>query len=172
MYCSNCGAPLPAQQNYCPYCGRPVGAAAPATIAGPASQQLAGHLHLLAIFWFIIAALWAIPAFVLFTVGTAAGVAGRGAGMEMPWRVPWVIGPLVAYTIAAFLLLVAFLCFIVAWGLLKVRPWARVLALVLGFISLLHPPFGTALGIYTLWVLLPAPAGEEYDRLAAQREGT
>jgi len=40
------------------------------------------------------------------------------------------------------------------------------LTLVLGFVSLIHIPFGTALGIYTIWVLLPAKADEEYRRLA------
>ncbi len=47
--------------------------------------------------------------------------------------------------------------------------WARVLAILLGFISLFNIPFGTALGVYTLWVLLPAPSGEEYEALAASR---
>jgi hypothetical protein len=34
------------------------------------------------------------------------------------------------------------------------RPWARLLALMLGSVDLLLLPYGTALGIYTLWVLL------------------
>jgi len=34
------------------------------------------------------------------------------------------------------------------------RPWARLLALVLGSVDLLLLPYGTALGIYALWVLL------------------
>ena len=45
-------------------------------------------------------------------------------------------------------------------------PWARVLGLVLGFLALLRPPFGTALGIYTLWGLLPDHSGQEYERLS------
>ena len=51
-------------------------------------------------------------------------------------------------------------------GLLERRSWARVLAIVLGIISLIHMPFGTALGIYTLWVLMPAESEREYRRLA------
>jgi hypothetical protein len=46
------------------------------------------------------------------------------------------------------------------------RPSARMLAIVLGCISLIHLPFGTALGIYTLWVLLPADADTEYRSMA------
>jgi len=34
------------------------------------------------------------------------------------------------------------------------RPWSRVLALTLGAVDLLLLPYGTALGCYTLWVLL------------------
>jgi len=38
-------------------------------------------------------------------------------------------------------------------GLLKRKYWAKILVLVLGFLNLLHFPFGTALGIYTIWLL-------------------
>jgi len=34
------------------------------------------------------------------------------------------------------------------------RPWARIAALLLGSIDLLLLPYGTALGVYALWVLL------------------
>jgi hypothetical protein len=36
-------------------------------------------------------------------------------------------------------------------------------------LALIHIPFGTALGVYTLWVLLPAKAEEEYENY--QRAG-
>jgi len=39
-------------------------------------------------------------------------------------------------------------------GLLRLRPWARILGIVLSALSLLMVPFGTLLGIYGLWVLL------------------
>jgi len=51
------------------------------------------------------------------------------------------------------------------YGLLQREPWARVIALVLGFLSLFNIPFGTAVGVYTMWVLLPAQSQEEYDAL-------
>jgi hypothetical protein len=54
----------------------------------------------------------------------------------------------------------------VGWGLMQHRPWARIIAVILGVLVLFHPPFGTALGIYTLWVLLSDDAGPQYDRLA------
>lgn len=41
------------------------------------------------------------------------------------------------------------------------RPWARLVALMLGSVDLLLLPYGTALGVYALWVLL----SEEGKRL-------
>jgi hypothetical protein len=52
--------------------------------------------------------------------------------------------------------------FFAGWGLLERAPWARMLTIVLGCFALLHMPLGTALGIYTLWVLLPAESEREY----------
>ena len=39
------------------------------------------------------------------------------------------------------------------WGLLQRKSWSRVLAIVVGVISLVNFPFGTVLGIYTLWAM-------------------
>ena len=40
------------------------------------------------------------------------------------------------------------------------------LAIVMACLNMVHMPFGTALGIYTLWVLLPAASEQEYRSLA------
>jgi glucose uptake protein GlcU len=55
--------------------------------------------------------------------------------------------------------------FIAGWGLLQRQEWARIVALVVGFVALLSVPIGTALGIYTLWVLLPSQSDDEYKAL-------
>jgi hypothetical protein len=55
---------------------------------------------------------------------------------------------------------------IAGWGLLQRQDWARTVALVVAFIALLSVPIGTALGIYTLWVLLPNQSDDEYKALA------
>jgi Na+-driven multidrug efflux pump len=38
-------------------------------------------------------------------------------------------------------------------GLLKSQGWARILVLILSFLGLLNFPIGTAVGIYSIWVL-------------------
>ncbi len=182
MYCNHCGAVIDAGASVCPACGRVVTAAPGTTTPVPgspapnlpagaksygraATQRLAGHVHLLAIFWFVVAFLWLIPAAVVFGIGTAARYA---IPADQPGeQIARALGPLVLHTVGFFLFLIAVLCFLAAWGLLKLRPWARGLVIVLGIISLFHPPLGTALGIYTLWVLLGGTAGADYETLAA-----
>jgi len=55
---------------------------------------------------------------------------------------------------------------LLAWGLFERESWARVLGIVVGILALLRFPLGTALGIYTLWVLLPESSGREYERMS------
>jgi hypothetical protein len=57
--------------------------------------------------------------------------------------------------------IVAFILFVFAApgliggiGLLKRGSWARILVLIVGCLNLLSVPFGTALGVYTIWVLV------------------
>jgi hypothetical protein len=38
-------------------------------------------------------------------------------------------------------------------GLIQHKEWARILMLVISFVSLVHVPFGTALGVYTMIIL-------------------
>jgi hypothetical protein len=53
---------------------------------------------------------------------------------------------------------------IAGYGLLKRRPWARMVAIVLGLLGLVNMPFGTALGIYTLWVLFQPDAAGIFEQ--------
>lgn len=62
----------------------------------------------------------------------------------------------VGTAIASFLILISLPGMLAGIGLLKMRPWARIVAIVIGVLHILSFPIGTALGIYTLWVLLNA----------------
>jgi hypothetical protein len=52
-------------------------------------------------------------------------------------------------------------------GLLKYRQWARITLLVVGFINLILVPFGTILGIYTIWVLMNVEVKDMFESRAA-----
>jgi hypothetical protein len=45
-------------------------------------------------------------------------------------------------------------CFVVSYGLLKRRQWAKVAALVVGILNIPVVPLGTVVGIYALWFFL------------------
>jgi hypothetical protein len=48
------------------------------------------------------------------------------------------------------------------YGLLKLRPWARTLTIVLAIFELIRFPFGTIVGIYSLWVLLSSEGAAQF----------
>ena len=61
---------------------------------------------------------------------------------------------IVGFVVFAVLLVISIPALIGGIGLLKHRNWARILLLIVSAVNLLNIPFGTALGAYSLWVLL------------------
>ena len=156
MFCHFCGARLEPSASFCATCGRPLGSRP----LMPAQGRIAGHVRLLGIFWIAMSAFHLLPALFMFSI-----FGGHGPsfwfGAPVP---PFVFGFMRIF--GMLFLAGGILGIIAGWGLLDRQPWARMLAIVLGFINLIHIPFGTALGIYTLWVLLPAESELEYRRVA------
>ena len=52
---------------------------------------------------------------------------------------------------------------VAGYGLLRRRTWGRVLALVVSFLNLFNFPLGTAMGVYSGWVLLQDSASEAFS---------
>ena len=139
---------------FCPACGKAVG-----TVPFmPPSNRVAGHVRLLGILWLAISAFRLMPALFLLAF----------FGHVLPFLPPGVPGFVhgILQVVGVLLLAGAALGIATGWGLLDRQPWARTLALVMGFLNLIDMPFGTALGIYTLWVLLPARSEQEYRTIA------
>ena len=156
MYCNRCGKEMAVGQQFCPACGAQVADASGLTVG-----RVQRHIQLLAI-------LWLVYSFFTFLVGAAALLVANIVFVELGRRsedFPGFVRPLVT-AVAIVILIKAFVGFAAGWGLLQRERWARALTLVLAFISLLNAPFGLALGIYSLWVLLPDSASAEYDQLA------
>lgn len=156
MYCESCGTQIQADARFCSGCGRSV----EPVLARPSEGRVNRHLRLLAILWIALGALRLVAAAALYTVG-------RFVVLYLPIApVPERFLGGILTLVASFFMLKAILALIAGWGLLDYQPWARMFALVLGFLALLLPPVGTALGIYTLWVLLPEQSEQEYRALA------
>lgn len=64
------------------------------------------------------------------------------------------IVPLILVPIAIIILVVSIVGITGAIGVLKRKSWARIVLLVISFFNLMRIPLGTALGVYTIWVLM------------------
>jgi hypothetical protein len=53
-------------------------------------------------------------------------------------------------------------------GLLSYQPWARILTIVLSILDLISVPFGTALGVYGLWVLFTTEGAQLFEQGGAR----
>ena len=187
MYCDRCGTPLAAGAQFCSRCGKAIVAIGAATYGGdpgtygvPASGparsggRVQCHGRTLAMLWAINGVLRLMEVGWMMVFGTMffpflRGWMGGGVwpiggrwGLDFPF-----MGGLVS--IGIFLGFFGLVHLLLAWGLFEREPWARMLGLVIAFLALLRFPLGTALGIYTLWVLLPEESEREYDRLAQER---
>ena len=176
MVCQACGAPVAEGVHFCTKCGAQVVAAQPMYAAYPPPaapmymSRVQRHLQTLGILWCVFAGyrilggLIGMFALRVFTM--------RGFGADWPFNNhyhggfgPQWIGALLPF-IAVYTVAMAALAVLVGYSLLTRKPWGRTLAVVVGILTLLKPILGTALGIYTLWVLLPAQSEEEYRRIA------
>lgn len=120
----------------------------------PPTRGIEGHVRLLGILWVAYGALHAIPGLL---------VAG-GTNILSPEVPSFVINLIGA--IGWMLLIGGAAGVLVGAGLLMRQPWAHMASLILSAISLINIPFGTALGIYNMWALLPAAHEAEYRALS------
>ena len=67
--------------------------------------------------------------------------------------------------LVAFLLILSLPGIVTGIGLLQLRPWARIVGIVLSVLGLMAMPIGTIVGVYGLWVLF----SKETERLFAAR---
>ena len=176
MYCNRCGSSLRTGAQFCTGCGErvlglPVAqTVAPATMLVGAGSRVRRHIGLLAALWMAngILRLLGVLSFSVLGHWFVSGILGpRVLGSwGFPWRWgmwPWSMG----FTWVAIVLgIFGVVHLILAWGLYERKQWARPLGLAIGVLAMLRFPLGTALGIYTLWVLLPEASAREYEQIA------
>jgi hypothetical protein len=177
MFCSGCGQPVEPGQPFCRNCGRaipqmtPIGPPlAPGVPAAPMPwfyTRVHRHIQSLSVLWIAYGVLtivtWALA--MSFFAGWFHGYFGHmhhGPFGEFPFNnIPW-FAPFVTILVIGR----ALLCFATGIALQRRASWARILAIVLAFLTIIKPLLRTALSIYTLWVLLPSPSAQEYEQMA------
>ena len=96
-----------------------------------------------------------VSGFLMLLFGGIAGLVGVNASPDDAAIAIPILG-VIGTGVAMFVFALSVPGIIVGMGLLKFRPWARVLGLILSILLLIHVPFGTIVGVYGLWVLLTA----------------
>lgn len=166
MFCEKCGAALQPGQAFCSKCGKQIVGVVPVVQLTPGRVQ--NHVHLLGILWFALSAFNTAGGLFLLILGSTL-FPHLHEMKGVPSDVPTGFLSSLFSTLGIVILAKAACGFIAGWGLLQRESWARMLVLVLAFISLFNIPLGTALGVYTLWALLPNQSRQEYDALVARK---
>jgi hypothetical protein len=121
------------------------------------------HVKVLAILHIVFGVLGVLIGIAVFAVfGGVAGIIHMDHDPDAAVAVPMMGG------LGAILMVVMF-CISVPGilggvGLLSYRPWARILIIVLSGLELISIPFGTALGVYGLWVLLTKDGAQLFEQ--------
>ncbi len=89
-------------------------------------------------------------------IGLVCFVAIAGGGILSSDYEAMSIALIVAIAIAGFFLVLSLPAIIGGIFLMKKANWARILILIISVLNLVNFPLGTAMGIYSLWVLLNA----------------
>ena len=112
------------------------------------------HVKVLGVLNIVLSALGILAGVVLLMIfggiASLVGLADHSDGKLIAIPILGGIGAL----IFVILILVSIPGIITGVGLLKMRPWARILGIVISALNILNFPFGTAVGVYGLWVLL------------------
>ena len=105
------------------------------------------HITVIAILNIVFGSIKLIIGLVLLSILITGGLISRDANA-------FAITTLVGMVIALFFAVKSVPEIMGGLGLLKHKQWARILVIILGCLELIEFPIGTAIGVYTLWVLL------------------
>ena len=171
MFCSGCGQALAQGQPVCTQCGRPVAPVVP-PVPGLQFQleSYAGKVKALSLVWFAYSALSLLTGLAGLSFARAIFNNHFGNWGHGPWGdgfgpQEW-LGPAILHFIWVAVIIRSALAFVAAWGLHERSQWGRVVAIVAAIFSLIKFPFGTALGIWTLVVLLGYRNTTLYEQLS------
>jgi hypothetical protein len=120
------------------------------------------HVKVLGVLQIALGALSLLAAFII-TIVVMGGVGAMGfSGDPDAQRAMPFVG-LIGTAIVTLLVVTSVPSIITGIGLLRLRPWARIVGIVLSVLSLMMIPFGTIVGVYGIWVLF----SKETERLFA-----
>ena len=123
-------------------------------MTGFSQDEMKMHVQLLG--WLMIAAhgFFLLVAACIFVVLVSIGAAADNSTVAT-------MASIIGTVLAGFIAILAVPGLLAGAALLAKKPWARLLTMIVGGLGLVNFPIGTALGVYSLWLLLPETA-EDY----------
>lgn len=112
-------------------------------------RQIEQHVPILGWLYIISSVFFLLLGLFLFVLLGGLGIFAASGDPEGPF-----ILLLVGLFVGGIMAVVALPGLLAGWGLLRRKNWGRVLALIVAILNLFNFPLGTALGAYTLYVLL------------------
>lgn len=94
-------------------------------------------------------------------------IAVAGGGLISGDLTAITVTSIVAVSVSSLIAIFSIPEIIAGIGILKIKGWGRILGMVVAILDLLNIPFGTAFGIYALWVLM----NEETEKIFKQQQG-
>ena len=149
-----------AEENRCSQCGNKLSADADIM----QTNQMEKHVTLVAIIYIVFGAIGILIGLFLLVVIIFGGlISGDPEAMT--------ITGIVGTTLCGFFLLLSVPKVIGGIGLLKRRGWAKILVLIISILDLANIPIGTAIGIYTIWVLLNEKTAQLFTNTSTSGRG-
>lgn len=110
-------------------------------------NEMEKHVRILGILYIIFGILGMLGGIILYVILTTSGALSGDMEAMMVLEI-------IGIALGGFLLVISVPGVIGGIGLLKHQQWAKILVLIIGILNLLNFPFGTVLGVYTIWVLM------------------
>jgi hypothetical protein len=115
------------------------------------------QLHVPVVGWLLI-----VGHAIFVLVGVFVFVLLSGIGVATGEREAMTILTTVGTAVGLLLVVLGIPGLVAGAGLLARKSWARILAIVVGILGLVNVPIGTAIGVYTLFVLMQDAAAEYF----------
>ena len=126
------------------------------------------HVTILGAFHIAFGAIGLLAALAILVIfGGAASLIALGAASEPDALIAAPIVGIVGTVLMLAALILSVPGIAAGFGLMNYRPWARMLTVVLSLLHLFNFPFGSALGVYGLWVLLSDEGRILFEQRAA-----
>jgi hypothetical protein len=131
-------------------------------------ESYAGKIKALGIVWFFFAGYSVLSGFAVLAFAHGIFSHHFGNWDNGPWSNgmgPDWFGPAIFHIVWVAILVRTCLALVTGYGLYTRARWGRILAIVVAILSLIKFPFGTALGIWTMVVLLGFQNSMLYEQL-------